>query len=108
MYGRLFGPAIFCPNSRNNLISDAHISGAECTGQYSDDMISKPDSAALQQYYLSPLPNDEGGGEEDDEVSDELCPEAEPPHQHLRHVQVAGVGLDTILKQVQNTGWFRV
>ena len=64
--------------------------------------MTKPDSVALQHlHYLSPLPNDEGGGEEDDEVSDELGPEAEPPHQHLRHVQVAGVGLYPTLKQAQ-------
>ena len=67
-------------------------------------MISSTDSAVALQHYLSPLPNDEGRSEEDDEVADELGPEAEPPHKHLRHVQVAGVGLDTILKQVQNTG----
>ena len=30
VHERLFGTLKFCPNSRNNLISDAHISGAEC------------------------------------------------------------------------------
>ena len=47
------------------------------------------------------MPYCEDCGEENDEVADELAPEAEPPHQHLGHIQVPHVRLDPILQQVK-------